>query len=431
MTATPINPATASDLLEKAYRYFPGGALGTFLPPKDLDFVVARGEAGYVFDAAGRRYIDYVLASGPMILGHGHPSIVQAVTEQVGQGTSYYGLNAPAIELGEEIVNAVPSAEKIRLVGSGAEATFYALRLARAHTGRNKILKFEGAYHGHHDYVMFGAYKSSDTYPVGLPDSAGIPPELQSEVLVAPFNDTDKTVEIIEQHRDSLAAVIIEPLMRVVSPKPEFLTALREATARVGAVLVFDEVVTGFRLAYGGAQEKYDIMPDLTCLGKILGGGLPLAAICGKGEIMEHANARQKDATYTYVSGTLNGNPLSSAAGLATLRTLKQPGVYDRLEAIGERARSGLREIVERRGIPAQVVGEGPLYNLVLTGQDIVDHRSIESADRQLTTKLGHELMERGIYINLIAKGYMSLVHTDADVDQTLQVFDDSLAAVS
>jgi glutamate-1-semialdehyde 2,1-aminomutase len=423
--------ATGAALLEKARRYFPGGALGTFLLPEDLDFVVVRGEGSKVYDARGRAYLDYVLASGPMILGHAHPAVVEAVRAQLGLGTSFYGLNAPAIELAEAIVEAVPSAEKVRLVGSGAEATFYCLRLARAHTGRSKILKFEGAYHGHHDYVMFGTYRSSPNYPVGQPDSAGIPPELQSEVLVAPFNDAETARALIHQERDSLAAVIVEPLQRIISPRPGFLAALREATAEVGALLVFDEVVTGFRLAYGGAQQKYGVSPDLTALGKIVGGGLPLAAVCGRAEVMEHANARRPGPDYAYVSGTLNGNAPASVAGLTTLRELRKPGAYERLEAIGETIRTGLRDIVERRGIPAQVVGEGPLYNIVLTGQDIVDHRSIETADRQLTARLGHELLERGVYVNLAAKGYISLAHTDEDLGQTLEAFDASLAAVA
>lgn len=431
MASTATDQSTGAELLDKARRYFPGGVLGTFLPPEDLDFVVMRGEGSKVYDAQGRAYHDYVLASGPMILGHAHPAVVEAIRKQVELGTSYYGLNAPAIELAEEIVKAVPSAEKVRLVGSGAEATFYCLRLARAHTGRSKILKFEGAYHGHHDYVMFGAYTSSDTYPIGKPDTAGIPPELRSEVLVAPYNDAETTCRIIREYRDSLAAVIVEPLQRVISPRPGFLEALRRATSEVGAVLVFDEVVTGFRLAYGGAQQKYGVLPDLTALGKIIGGGLPLAAVCGKAEILDHANARQKDAAYTYVSGTLNGNAPSAAAGLATVRELQKPGAYERLEAIGETIRTGLSDIVERRGIPAQVVGEGPLYNVVLTGRDVVDHRSVESADRQKTAQLGRELMQRGVYINLVAKGYMSLAHSDQDLAQTLESFDDSLAAIA
>ena len=429
-TSTARRPSGA-ELLDKARRYFPGGALGTFLPPDDLDFVVMWGEGSKVYDDRGRAYIDYVLGSGPMILGHAHPAVVEAVRRQVELGTSYYGLNGPAIELSEEIVAAVPSAEKIRLVGSGAEATFYCLRLARAHTGRNKILKFEGGYHGHHDYAMFGVSQSTPGYPVGMPDSAGIPPEVQSEVLVAPFNDAELAGELIHRHRDTLAAVIVEPLQRIISPRPGFLEALRAAAAEVGALLVFDEVVTGFRLAYGGAQQKYGVLPDLTALGKIIGGGLPLAAVCGRAEILEHANARQKDSAYAYVSGTLNGNALSAAAGLATLRELQKPGSYERLEAIGETMRRGLREIVERRGIPAQVVGEGPLYNLVLTGRDVVDHRSLETADREATARLGHALLERGVYINLAAKGYLSLAHADDDLQRTLDAFDAGLAGLA
>ena len=431
MTADALEQSTDQELLEKARRYFPGGVLGTFLPPEDLDFVVARGQGSKVYDHQGHSYIDYVLASGPMILGHAHPAVVTAIQKQVELGTSYYGLNAPAIELAEELVKAVPSAEQVRLVGSGAEATFYCLRLARAFTGRSKILKFEGAYHGHHDYVMFNAYTQSPGWPAATPDSAGIPQVLASEVLVAPFNDAETTCRIIRENGDSLAAVIVEPLQRVVSPQPGFLQALRDATREVGALLVFDEVVTGFRLSYGGAQGKYGVLPDLTALGKIVGGGMPLAAICGSAEVLELANARKKGPNYTYVSGTLNGNAPAAAAGLATIRELQKPGAYERLESIGETIRTGLRDIVERRGIPAQVVGEGPLYNVVLTGRDIVDHRSIESGDRQATAKLGHELMQRNVYINLAAKGYMSLAHTDDDLERTLEAFDESLATIA
>jgi glutamate-1-semialdehyde 2,1-aminomutase len=418
------------DLLATARRVLPGGALGTFLPPADLEFVVARGQGSRVYDAAGRGYLDYVLASGPLILGHGHPAVVEAVCEQVARGTSFYGLNAPAIELADEIVRAVPSAEQVRFCGSGAEATFYCLRLARAHTGRTRILKFEGAYHGHHDYAMFNAFAAAPAGGRQSPDSAGIPPRLGEEVLVAPFNDGETATRLIRAHRDTLAAVIVEPLQRVISPRPGFLEALRAATDEVGALLVFDEVVTGFRLAYGGAQARYGVLPDLTALGKIVGGGLPLAAVCGPTKIMAHADARRKGDGYVYVSGTLNGNPLSAAAGLAVLRELRHPGTYARLDAIGETIRGGLRDIVRRRGVAAQVVGEGPLFNLILTDRPIVDQPSLESADRARTARLGRELLTRGLYINLGAKGYMSLAHSDADLAETLRTFDECLSAL-
>ena len=419
------------ELLATARRVLPGGALGTFLPPADLEFVVARGQGSRVYDATGRGYLDYVLASGPLILGHGHPAVVEAVCEQVARGTSFYGLNAPAIELADEIVRAVPSAEQVRFCGSGAEATFYCLRLARAHTGRTQILKFEGAYHGHHDYAMFNAFAAAPAGGRQLPDSAGIPPRLGEEVLIAPYNDAETATRLIRAHRDSLAAVIVEPLQRVISPRPGFLEALRAATDEVGALLVFDEVVTGFRLAYGGAQARYGVLPDLTALGKIIGGGLPLAAVCGPAGIMVHADARRKGDGYAYVSGTLNGNPLSAAAGLTVLRELRHPGTYARLDAIGETVRGGLRDIVRRRGVAAQVVGEGPLFNLILTDRPIVDQRSLESADRARTARLGRELLTRGLYINLAAKGYMSLAHSDADLAETLRIFDESLDALS
>ena len=423
-------PVHDFDLLATARRVFPGGALGTFLPPAELEFVVARGQGSRVYDAAGRAYIDYVLASGPLILGHAHPAVVEAVCDQMARGTSFYGLNAPAIQLADEIVQAVPSAEQVRFCGSGAEATFYGLRLARAHTGRSRILKFEGAYHGHHDYGMLNGSAASPAGGQRLPDSAGIPPSLGDELLVAPYNDAATAERLIRANRDTLAAVIVEPLQRVISPRPGFLEALRAATREVGAVLVFDEVVTGFRLAYGGAQARYGVLPDLTALGKIVGGGLPLAAVCGRADIMAHADARKKGEGYAYVSGTLNGNPLSASAGLAALRELRHPGTYARLDAIGETIRGGLREIVGRRGLSAQVVGEGPLFNLILTDRPVVDQQSLETADRARTARLGRELLARGLYINLAAKGYMSLAHSDGDLAETLRIFDESLGAI-
>jgi glutamate-1-semialdehyde 2,1-aminomutase len=382
-----------------------------------------RGSGAEFFDVDGNAYVDYVCSWGPLILGHANSQVVEAVTKAAARGTSFGAPTRAEVELAAEVVRRVPGVEMVRLTSSGTEAAMTAVRLARAVTGRSKILKFAGAYHGHHDYVMFNA-------PAGPPDSAGIPAALRDEVLVAPFNDAGAARRLIHAHADSLAAVIVEPLQRVISPRPGFLEALREATSNVGAVLVFDEVVTGFRLAYGGAQARYGIQPDLTALGKIIGGGLPLAAVAGRAAIMTHADARQKSPGYAYLSGTFNGNALAAAAGLAVLRELRHPGVYARLDAIGETVRGGLREIVRRRGRAAQVVGEGPLFNLILTDQPIIDQRALETADRARAAKLGRELLARGLYINLAAKGYMSLAHTDEDLAETLTIFDESLAAV-
>jgi glutamate-1-semialdehyde 2,1-aminomutase len=423
------NPA----LLQDATNLLPGASLGSFYLPEKDDLVIDRGAGSHVWDVAGREFIDCILGSGPMVIGHAHPAVVAAVTAQIARGASFYALNEPAIRLADKIVKAAPCAEAVKFCGAGAEATFYALRLARAATGREKILKFEGGYHGHHDYALMSVWpKRLDPFPAAAPDSAGIPRSVADHVLIAPFNDLATTVAIMERHKDDLAAVIVEPLSRMLAPVPGFLEGVREATRRLGAVLIFDEVVTGFRVAYGGAQELYGVVPDLACYGKIVGGGLPLAAIAGKRDIIELANPRKKGSPdYTYISGTLNGNPVSCAAGLATIAELEKPGAYDRLRAVGDRLRAGLRAIASRLSIPAQVLGHGPLANIYFTPDPVIDYRSSLKSDSRLTQLLGSELLARGVLTNLAAKMYLSLAHSDRDIDTTLQAFEDSLKAIT
>lgn len=420
------------EVLERAHRVLPGAALGLYYMPEGVDFVVDRAEGARAYDLEGREYLDYILASGPMILGHAHPRVRTAVTAQIAKGTSYYALNEPAVLLAEKLVQAIPCAEAVKFCGSGAEATFYALRLARAATGRDKILKFEGGYHGHHDYALMSTTPSRFVpFPTPVPDSAGIPRRVGDDVLIAPFNDLDQTVRIMEAHRDDLAAVILEPQCRLIDPKPGFLAGLREATHRVGALLVFDEIVTGFRIAWGGAQELYGVLPDLAAYGKIIGGGFPLAAVAGKQDLLELANPRKKGAPdFTFISGTLNGNPVSATAGLATLAELQAPGAYERLDALGQRMRQGLRELAARLGRPAQVLGVGPMANIYFTGSPMTDYRSAQTADTRITQQLTKELLRRGFLVNLGTKLYMSLAHTDADIDRTLDAFDASLRAI-
>jgi glutamate-1-semialdehyde 2,1-aminomutase len=421
-----------ADLLRRAHQVLPGASLGTYHMPEGLDFVVARGQGPRVYDVEGKEYLDYVLSSGPMILGHAHPAIVAAVKAQIEGGTSYYALNEPAILLAEKIVSGVPCAEAVKFCSSGAEATFYALRLARAATGRQKIIKFEGAYHGHHDYGMMSVTPTRlQAFPMAVPDSAGIPCAIRDQVLIAPFNDLDKTVQIMETYRKDLAGVIVEPQCRLIDPKAGFLEGLRESTRRLGAILIFDEVVTGFRLSYGGAQEFYGVTPDLACYGKIIGGGYALAAVAGKRDLLELSNPRRKGTpAYTYISGTLNGNPVAATAGLATLGELEQPGVYKRLQAAGEQMRAGLRAAASNFGIRAQVLGAGPLANIYFTPEPIDDYRSLLQADSGMTQKLTREMLKRGVMANFAAKMYMSLVHSDEDIGQTLQAVEDSLRAI-
>jgi glutamate-1-semialdehyde 2,1-aminomutase len=423
---------TNADLLSRAYRMLPGASLGSFYLPEANEFVIARGEGSRVWDVEGRAYLDFVMGSGPMVVGHAHPEVVAAVREQIGRGSTFYGVNDVAIDLAEAIVGAAPCAEALKFCSTGAEATFYALRLARAATGRPKILKFEGGYHGHHDYAMMSVTPARPApFPTPVPDSAGIPESVERDVLVAPFNGLAATREIIEQHGSELAAVIVEPLSRMLEPQPGFLEGLRDATRRHGVVLIFDEVVTGFRIAWGGAQEVYGVVPDLASYGKIIGGGLPLAAVAGRRDLVELSNPRKKGAPdYVYASGTLNGNPVSAAAGLATLRVMRQPKTYERLNAGGDRFRAGLREIGRRLDIPAQVLGRGPLANIYFTPEPVVDYRSSQKSDSRTTQQLGRALLDRGVLTNLSAKMYLSLAHTDGDIDQALAAFEDALRAV-
>jgi glutamate-1-semialdehyde 2,1-aminomutase len=423
---------TNAEMLKRAHHILPGCSLGSYYLPESHKFVVKRGQGSRVYDVEGREYLDYVLGSGPMVVGHAHPEVVRAVQGQIAGGSTFYAVNDLAIELGETIVAAAPCAEAIKFCSSGSEATFFALRLARAATGRDTILKFEGGYHGHHDYAMMSVTPSRlEPFPTPVPDSAGIPADVERHVLVAPFNDLEATVKLMEQHRHALAAVLVEPLSRMLAPKPGFLEGLRAVTRAMGVILIFDEVVTGFRLAWGGAQERYGVTPDLAAYGKIIGGGLPLGAVAGKRDIMEMSNPRKKGAPdYTYVSGTLSGNPVSCAAGLATLAILKRPGAYDRLRAAGDRLRGGLRDVAARLGLPAQVLGDGPLANIYFTADDVTDYRSSLRSDWRIQQQLGRALLERSILVNLGAKLYLSLAHGDADIDRTVAAVEDSLRSV-
>jgi glutamate-1-semialdehyde 2,1-aminomutase len=424
--------ASNAELVKRAYQAMPGASLGSFYLPEDYEFVIQRGAGSRVWDVDGRACIDYVMGSGPMILGHAHPGVVAAVQAQLAKGSTFYGLNEPAIQLAEKIIAASPCAEAAKFCGSGAEATFYALRLSRAATGRERVLKFEGGYHGHHDYAMMSVWPNRlEPFPTAVADSAGIPSDAQRNVLVAPFNNLQATVEILEQHRHDVAAVIVEPLNRMLEPAPGFLEGLRKTTRDLGIVLIFDEVVTGFRVAWGGAQELYGVTPDLACYGKIIGGGLPLAAVAGRRDLLELANPRKKGAPdYVYVSGTLNGNPVSAVAGLATLAVLERPGTYDRLRAVGDRLRTGLREMVTRLEVPAQVLGRGPLANIYFSAEPITDYRSSLRADSRITQQLTRKLLARGILTNLAAKMYLSLALSDADIDETLEAFEASLREI-
>jgi len=428
---TRTRSARETELLERAKRRLPGGVLGTARYAADAAFIVKRGTGSKIYDVSGREYIDYVLASGPLILGHAHPAVVAAVREQIEGGSTYYMVNEPIIQLAEEICRAMPCAEQVRFTSTGSEATFFALRVARTFRKRDKILKFEGGYHGAHDYgMMSSAPRSPKAFPAPVPDSSGIPHSIEAEVLIAPYNDLGTVEGIIAAHADELAAVIVEPFQRLVPPQPGFLQGLREITRRHGVLLVFDEVVTGFRLAYGGAQEYYGVVPDLAAIGKIVGGGFPLAAVCGAEELMRPFDP-QYDGTGDFISqsGTLNGNPIAAVAGLATLAELRKPGAYDTIHGTGKRLMAGLTALAHKAGLPAQVVGEPVVFDLLFTDEPVVDYRSLQKADGARGKAFTTELIKRGVVKNS-QKMYVSLVHSAEDVATTLQACEDALKAL-
>jgi len=428
-----MDAARQAELLNDAGKYLAGGGTGLFVLPPELNLVVARGQGSRVWDVAGREYIDYHLSSGPALLGHAHPAITEAVNAQLPKGTTFFFLNEPAIRLAKQLVDAIPCAEEVLYTGSGTEATFYALRVARAWTGRNKVLKFEGAWHGMHDYGLWGTVPGTPSaYPRAQPDSVGVPAQTGETVLVTPFNDAARAVEMIERHAKELAAVMVEPLQRVLQPERDFLEAVRAVTRKHGIVMIYDEIVTGFRIAWGGAQERYGVVPDLACYGKAISGGFPLAAVVGRSEIMGVLDARRRPKSETvWATNTLNGNPVCAAAGLAALQVLAQPGVYQRLQQLGSRLRAGMVESGRRRGLAVQAPGEDAVWGIRFTERPLRNWMDLTTHDKDLGWRWSIELMKRGLLVNPNEKFYISLAHSDADVDRTLQIVDDAFAAVT
>ena len=403
MTSATGSGRSTETLLADAGAIFPGLSTGSYAVPEWMKgVVIARGEGPRLITKEGDAYLDYILASGPLILGHAYPAVVKAVQEQVPLGSTFYALNEPVIELGRVMVDAIPCAERIMYASSGAEATYLALRLARAYTGRDRILRFEGGYHGHHDYAST--------------QSAGVPRAVAETVLTANFNDLGSVEEQFAAHPEEIAAVLVEPLHRIVRPGDGFLSDLADLTRQKGALLLFDEVVTGFRLAWGGGQERYGVTPDLATYGKIIGGGYPMSAIAGRADILDQADPRRgADPGYVFISGTLSGNPIGAAAGLATLRELSKPGVYERFDAAGAKLREGFNEAAAEFDLPLEMHGESAVSGVVVTPDAPADAGS-------LLPKLGRALFARGIASNL-GKVYVSLVHTDDDLAETIQAY--------
>ena len=411
-------------LVETARRVLPGGNFGNMAS----EIIIREGRGGRVWDVSGNEYVDFLLGSGPMLLGHAHPEVNAAVAQQLARGSTFFVNNEHGIALAAEIVEAVPCAEQVRFASSGTEADALAMRLARAHRKRPKILKFEGGYHGMSDYALMSLWPAragNSAQPVA--DSAGIPESVRGEMLVAPFNDLEAARQLIHAHRDELAGVIVEPLQRLLTPLPGFLRGLRDITAEYEIPLIFDEVVTGFRLAWGGAQRYYDVVPDICTLGKVIGGGYPLSAVAGRAEIMAHFDrAKAGPDGFMPVIGTLSGNPVAAIAGLATLAVLKRPGVYEKLHATGNAIRAGLERSLRDAGIPAVIKGEAVMFDALFTTRASVDnYRETLDADAGLAKRFTALARERGV-LKSDGKMYISVAHDERDVRDTLSAFDDA-----
>ncbi len=401
---------------DRARAVLPAGGFGNF----DPSVFIREGKGSRVWDEDGNEYVDYLIGSGPMLLGHGHPEVLEVVAEQLPKGMTFFANNAPAVELAEEICRAVACAEQVRFLSSGGEADMYAMRLARAHTGRDKILKFEGGYHGMSaEAQMSLAPTRLVNFPQAVPDSAGIPEAVRGEMLIAPFNDLDYLVSLLKEHGDDVAGIIVEPLQRIIPPALGFLEAVRALCERYGIVLIFDEVVTGFRFAYGGAQEAYAVMPDLCTLGKVIGGGFPLAAVAGRRSIMDHFDKAIIGADkWLMMLGTLSGNPVAALAGLKTMEILRRDGAYDTLRAHGERLQGMFRRHLEVAGVAHRIVGHPTLFDVVFTGSDVRTYRDVLSADQKKNALFNASLRENGVFKSP-GKVYPSLALTEEDFELT------------
>lgn len=404
----------------------PGRSLAATGTPVE-QLVVARGAGPCVWDVDGRRYVDYLLGSGPLIAGHAHPAVVDAVQRQVALGSTFYALNEPALELAEVMVDHIPCAESVQFCTSGSEANSYALRIARAVTGRDAILKFEGGFHGANDYaVMSLAPRAGSRMPRPEPASAGVPQGIEDEVFIAPFNDLATVSALLDVYGTRIAAIIAEPVQRGIPPLPEFLPGLRELATRHGALFVLDEIVTGFRLGPGGAQEHYGVMPDLATYGKILGGGYALAGVAGPRTLMElTAPGRSVADGFVYINGTLNGSPVAAAAGLATIALLDEPGAYERLFTLGDSMRTLMADVFSGAGVTVQAIGVGPLAQVVISDQPVVDYRSARG-DAALVAQISAGLLERGVLMGG-TKAYLSLVHGPHELQETAAAFEGAL----
>jgi glutamate-1-semialdehyde 2,1-aminomutase len=413
----------SEELFARAQRLIPGGVnspVRAFKAVGGTPLFIRKAEAARMWDADGKGYIDYMGSWGPLILGHAHPSVLEAIAQAAARGTSFGAPCAAEVELADRVVRLVPSMQKVRFVSSGTEATMSALRLARGFTGRNKILKFEGCYHGHADALLVAA--GSGVATLGIPGSPGVPPGTVADTITAPFNDVGAVERVIEKHGADLAAIIVEPVagnMGCVAPREGYLQALRDLATKSGALLIFDEVMTGFRLSSGGAQVLFGIRPDLTCLGKIIGGGLPVGAYGGRADVMDHI----APSGPVYQAGTLSGNPLAMAAGAVTLDLLQRAGTYKRLELLTARLHAGLLGATDEADVKVTINRVGSMITLFFTPGPVFDYASAKTSDTALFARFFHGLLARGIYFPpaQFEAAFVSLAHTESDIDATVR----------
>ena len=427
-----MSQVSSERLYRKAEELIPGGvnspvrscrAVGTH------PLFITRGKGSKIFDVEGNSYIDYVGSWGPLILGHAHPEVVAALKSAAEQGTSFGIPTTLEVELAQMITEMVPSMEMVRMVNSGTEATMSAIRLARGYTGRNKIIKFDGCYHGHADTLLVKA--GSGVATLGIPGSAGVPPDFVQYTLSLRFNDLDQVASVMQDQGDEVAAIILEPVagnMGAVPPKPGFLEGLRHWCDQTGALLIFDEVMTGFRVALGGAQALYSIRPDLTCLGKVIGGGLPVGAYGGRKDIM----SKVAPVGEVYQAGTLSGNPLAVTAGLTTLKLLSQPGVYDQLEERSGYLFEEMSRLATKHKIPSSMNRVGSMGSVFFTAEKVVDFDTAQTSDTQKFAHMFCAMLERGVYLapSQFEAAFVSLAHDQEDIDKTLAAADEVLKEI-
>ena len=427
------NTTRSQEIFAAAQQLMPGGVSSPVRAFKSVGghpIVFDRVKGAYAWDVDGNRYIDYVGSWGPAICGHAHPEVIAALHEALEKGTSFGAPCELENHLAQLVIDAVPSVEMVRFVNSGTEACMAVLRLMRAFTGREKVIKFEGCYHGHAD--MFLVKAGSGVATLGLPDSPGVPRSVTANTLTAPYNCLESVKQLFAEHPGEIAGVILEPVVGnagFITPEPGFLEGLRELTKEHGALLVFDEVMTGFRISYGGAQARFGITPDLTTLGKVIGGGLPVGAYGGRADIM----GMVAPAGPMYQAGTLSGNPLAMTAGIKTLELLKQPGTYERLEAITQRLSSGLQEAARQAGVPICGGSISGMFGFFLCPGPVRNFEEAKTTDSARFAKLHRAMLERGVYLapSSFEAGFTSLAHSDADVEATISAFQEAFALVA